>query len=503
MEKGSMKKQTVMIIIGMLVVTSLSGVFSIETVRAQGTILYVGGSGPGNYTTIQEAINASQNGDTVFVYPGMYYKHIRIDKTINLIGAEKNTTIIDGNNERRAIIDINVDHVRVTGFTVQNVEQYYAGIDSFCNYSIIEGNIIRHCEDGIDILSRNIISHNTIIDCTMGIYIYIGEWMSSNENIIYENCIINCSTGVDGFWTSLNNISRNIIVNCGEGIHLGINGWVSDVYENTITQSQNYGIVIGGGYNRIFRNTIIDSAGVGLRMYGSNNQIHHNNFMNNAINAFGGSSNFWDDGYPSGGNYWSDYHGTDGFHGSGQNELGPDGIGDTSYVISGGIDHYPFMQINGWNTHYTLPENYTIIRGHYLSGGLPDLFMSDDSRLLIQSGETLGPFEPPVKIRAKGTTPIHAPQTINFTVEAKSLGSGITQTIELYNYINNSYELLDSRTSTVTDTRVTISIMENPSRFIHQTNGEMTVQLSWYVTGPILAWPFQVGIDQAIWTVRM
>jgi len=55
--------------------------------------LYVGGSGPGNYTTIQSAIDAANPGDTVFVYDDSspYYENIIIDKTISLIGENKNT----------------------------------------------------------------------------------------------------------------------------------------------------------------------------------------------------------------------------------------------------------------------------------------------------------------------------------------------------------------------------------------------------------------------------
>jgi hypothetical protein len=55
--------------------------------------------------------------------------------------------------------------------------------------------------------------------------------------------------------------------------------------------------------------------------------------------------NSWDDGYPSGGNYWSDHNGTDSFCGPYQNETGGDGIGDTPYVINdNNVDHYPLMQ---------------------------------------------------------------------------------------------------------------------------------------------------------------
>jgi hypothetical protein len=54
--------------------------------------------------------------------------------------------------------------------------------------------------------------------------------------------------------------------------------------------------------------------------------------------------NTWDDGYPSGGNYWSDYAGVDLFSGPYQNQTGSDGIGDTPYFIrANNTDNYPLM----------------------------------------------------------------------------------------------------------------------------------------------------------------
>jgi len=64
-------------------------------------------------------------------------------------------------------------------------------------------------------------------------------------------------------------------------------------------------------------------------------------------------SNTWDDGYPSGGNYWSDYNGTDYYRGPHQNETGSDGIGDTPYIFintainranDDNVDRYPLMK---------------------------------------------------------------------------------------------------------------------------------------------------------------
>jgi hypothetical protein len=87
---------------------------------------------------------------------------------------------------------------------------------------------------------------------------------------------------------------------------------------------------------------------VGISLYSiSNNLICHNNFVGNTVQAQViplGYVNVWDAGYPSGGNYWSDYSGVDLNSGPYQNETGSDGIGDTNYTMgTGNDDRYPLM----------------------------------------------------------------------------------------------------------------------------------------------------------------
>ncbi len=79
----------------------------------------------------------------------------------------------------------------------------------------------------------------------------------------------------------------------------------------------------------------------------ANIQVFHNNFLNNALQAQDTNStqNVWDNGYPSGGNFWSDYTGVDNCRGPQQNICpSPDGIGDTPYTFNNNQDNYPLMQ---------------------------------------------------------------------------------------------------------------------------------------------------------------
>jgi len=177
---------------------------------SRGNWLYVGGSGPGNYTRIQDAINDASDGDTVFVYEDSspYYEHnIIIDKAINLIGQEHTTTIIDGNYSDGDIIIVSADWVNISGFTIQNSGdwQTYAGIDISSNYNTITGNIILNNGDGIELHQSH---DNTINENTISSNNEAGlDIASSNNNTFSMNNILqNGDCGILVFNSNLNTI---------------------------------------------------------------------------------------------------------------------------------------------------------------------------------------------------------------------------------------------------------------------------------------------------------
>ena len=108
-------------------------------------ILFVGGSGPGNYTKIQDAIENSSAGDIVFVYSGYYKENIYIIKTVHIIGIQNTTTIIDGES-KGSVVSIFADNSSIQGFTIQNasndIQSAGIKISTAKNVNII-GNIIK------------------------------------------------------------------------------------------------------------------------------------------------------------------------------------------------------------------------------------------------------------------------------------------------------------------------------------------------------------------------
>jgi parallel beta-helix repeat protein len=161
---------------------------------------------------------------------------------------------------------------------------------------------------------------------------------SSNDNTISGNNItVNTRSGIMLYGYSNNNsISGNNVANSFDGIYL--DGSNNDISENNITASYRCGIRLyySPGNNSVSRNYIAKNQyGIGLEG-SSGNMFYHNNFINNINQVYSSDSvNVWDDGYPCGGNYWSDYNGTDPDY---------DGVGDTSYFIdANNQDDYSLM----------------------------------------------------------------------------------------------------------------------------------------------------------------
>lgn len=97
-------------------------------------------------------------------------------------------------------------------------------------------------------------------------------------------------------------------------------------------------------------NTFVSNSPFGIYLTGSPNvRVHHNNFIASDVFDNHGKDNSWDDGYPSGGNYWSAYAGVDNCSDPEQDVCpDPDGIGDTPFVIDFDSqlhrDNYPLME---------------------------------------------------------------------------------------------------------------------------------------------------------------
>lgn len=238
------------------------------------------------YRTIQEAIDVAFDGYTVYVMNGTYKEHVLIDKSISVLGENKELTIIDGEGVDD-VVTISVRDAKVSGFTVRNsgTQTLNAGIKtlSLNSNATIENNLLINNYNGLFLnygyaQSWNIVRNNTIIHNVKGIY---AHWANNGE--ITGNTITqNQENGIEMECSKLSFIQDNVISdNGGYGIYLR-----GESDENTISDG----------------NTIQDNA-VGVKITESNkNIISKNNFIGNLQNAYFSNAflttwkrNYWDD----------------------------------------------------------------------------------------------------------------------------------------------------------------------------------------------------------------
>jgi parallel beta-helix repeat protein len=237
--------------------------FNLTTRNAQGTTLYVGGSGGGNHSTIQDAVDSASSGDTIYVYVGTYSEDLFINKSLSLVGESRLTTIIDSTGNTFGIKIENADYVNISGFTVKGANSGTIRLTNSDN-SHIFNNIIRDSVNyGIGLIpgSSTIIEDNEFIGNLNGIIIS----GVSNENIIKNNEFDNG----DGRAISFEN---NALDNTAQGntitdYYIGI--YVYESEGNTVRENQ-----ISDGFEgaRIFvvENIVFSDNSISNNFYGIN-----------------------------------------------------------------------------------------------------------------------------------------------------------------------------------------------------------------------------------------
>jgi len=323
-----------------------------------------------HFAKISDAIKAATDGDTIFVYKGTY-SVFTVNKNLTIIGESREETVVKANE-----IKLKSNGIKLTNFTLKGKTQ---GLDnvlvitgsycdiSYCTITPTSGNPFNGIEIGW-------CAYTNISNCDIIGFNYWAITLRNVNSCYFENCtignsyrgiftlgdrdkqfyLVNCELYNCGWDPSLDGASificdsdYNYVINCD--IHDNARG--IDIYSsnrNEIIGCNIYDNKVGcilNGYapskNKIILNNIYyNERGLEIHNAGSNNYIYHNNFVGNIVrNGYNqGGSNFWDDGYPSGGNYWDDYTGED---------TDGDGIGDTAYYFpENGIDYYPLIDLN-------------------------------------------------------------------------------------------------------------------------------------------------------------
>jgi len=312
------------IMVTLLLTCVLLLAFNIPSVKAGPKTIYVDAKNVGDpsedgsqkhpFDKIQEGVNAAGLEDIIFAYNGTYYENVTIDKPLNLIGQNPENTLIEGVYRTEFLVNITVSNVAVEGFTIRNGHHAIHALSPQFEY-----------------LDNIIIKNNVITENNLAVIICL----------IPRNCLI----------------ENNVIVNNRAGVFLwGLPdklGFENTVRYNVVKRQEWDGIsMMSCSGTEVVGNTLSFNCDSGLDLSHSDNTVvYHNNFIDNVNQVYlhESSDTIWDDGYPSGGNYWSDHVAVDDYSGINQDELGSDGIVDEPYIVDyNNRDNYPLM--NPWDT---------------------------------------------------------------------------------------------------------------------------------------------------------
>jgi len=263
------------------------------------------------------------------------------DDIYDSIIVERDNIVLDGAGYtlQGAGSGTGIDLTERSNVTIKNMEikQFDFGIylNHSSSISIIENVFTSITFEGIRLYessNNSIITNNVILNDVDGITLY-----GSSNNNITQNYLMSNYDGIRLYESSNNSITENIVIENYYGISLSSSSGNNIISNNVTANNGGISLYWSSNENRIVKNHVALNTLSGLRLNeSSNNHIYHNNFVDNIEQVHNiNSTNVWDDGYPSGGNYWSNYTGID---------ANIDGIGDSSYEIdSMNIDHYPLM----------------------------------------------------------------------------------------------------------------------------------------------------------------
>jgi parallel beta-helix repeat protein len=227
---------------------------------------------PTHKKTIQAGVDAASPGDTVYVYSGIYYENVEINKIITLTGESRDSVIINGSGSGTGIYVNNADYTNISEFTVEDT---FTGISLYLSdNSIIKNNKAEKHSYGIIVNScNNTVIEGNIVSNSTGNYDGIHLTLSTNITVKKNICH---NLGRAGVWVqgcSNINVLDNYCNKNNYGVYL-TSSYTNQIHDNTVNSNSMYGIaILISDNNYLINNTLSNNFGSVKVMFNLNNTL--------------------------------------------------------------------------------------------------------------------------------------------------------------------------------------------------------------------------------------
>ena len=272
--------------------------------RGEGATITVDDDGGADFERIQDAIDASEQGDTIRIYEGVYKEIVSINTSVDIVGNGSRNTTIDAIGGGEHGLSIVADYVNLSGFTITNASDEKSGIIVSGNHTTIANcSVFQNSGWGIYVVKCNF----TVLQfCNISSNRVGGIFAHENSEIQIGNCVVSENQGVGIRFLDCSNLSISdcIVSNSSSsGIFLWdstfclisdtqtMNSKSSGIDSNsdevgivgcTVENSGSSGIILAGDRCFINNSTIINSSRKGIYLYGKNSRVESSKVENSS-----------------------------------------------------------------------------------------------------------------------------------------------------------------------------------------------------------------------------